>query len=324
MLTKKWTWLCLTLIAAGLLSTTSTGCQTEAKYPAKPINMVMYLAAGAPVDIQIREAARIAEKILKVAVPVENRTGGSGLVALSHVKSQPTDGYTVAVATRSLSYTLANPQSSVKVGDFDWFIRLTADPTSFLVRTDGPFKTLEDVISYAKQNPGGIKVGGALSGGFNDGMMNKFSKTAGIQMSWVAFEGGSQAVAALAGGHVDAAQMTPATALSLIKEGRVKALAVSSDRRLEFLPDVPTFKEMGVDMVELLWRGLFVRKGTSSDVVKTLHDTFKQVMDAPEWKDYVQKNWQSEAYLGTADFNASVARETEEAAVYLKEIGLIK
>lgn len=309
------------VLAIGAVS----GCQASgAKYPNKPINMIVHVTAGSPLDIYAREAARAAEKILKVSIPVENRAGGGGAVAFTYLKSQPADGYTIASNTRTLTYTFAKPDSPVKTSDFDWLISQTAEPTSFCVRADSPFKTLDDVIKYAKENPGKLKVGGALSAGFHDAMMNKFSVLTGIKMTWVAFDGGAEAATALLGGHLDASQMTPSSGLAMIMDKKVRVLAVSTDKRLDYLPDVPTYKELGVNMVEWLWRGMTIKKGAPPEVLKTLHDAFKQGMESPEWKEYLKKNQQTEVYMNTEDFNKLVAKETEEAAAYLKEIGMIK
>lgn len=317
-------WMIFGLVAA-VSMVGASGCRAEeAKYPTKPVNMVTYTAPGSPLDIYAREAARLAEKVLKVSIPVENRAGASGVTGLSHVKGQPVDGYTLSVNTISLTYVLAKPNSPVKVTDFDWFIRQIAEPTSLYVRSDSPIKTLQEFIDHAKANPGKLKISGPLTGGFHDAMMNKFSRLTGVKVNWVAFEGGNEAAIALLGGHVDASQMTPSSGLALIQEGKLRPLAVASDKRLDYLPNTPTYREQGVDMVDWLWRGIMVKKGTPPDVVKKLHDSFKQIMDTQEWKDYAKKNWQTEVYLNTEDFNKAVLKQTNEAGTYLKEIGVIK
>lgn len=301
------------------------GCQAAGpKYPSKPINVIVYTAAGSGLDTFTREAVRLAEPILKVSMPVENRAGGGGNVALTYVMGQPADGYTLAAGTRSLTYSLVAPESPVKVTDFEWVIRGTAEPTSLVVKGDSQFKTLQDLISYSKANPGKVKIGGATSGGFHDAMMNKLGRIAGIKLTWVPYEAANHAAVAAAGGHVDGAQIIPSVALAMIKEGKLRALAVSTDKRLDYLPEVPTYKELGIDMVEGLWRSFQVKKGTPPDIVKTLHDTFKQVFESSEWKEFIKKVPQTDVYMNTEDFNKSVVKEAEEAREYLKEIGLIK
>lgn len=312
--------LVVALLSAGAL----LGCRAEPKYPAKPINVVVLVAAGGPMDVYARAAARLAEKVLKVPVSVENRTGGGGVVGLTYVQSQPADGYTVVGATGSVSYVMARPDSPVKVDQFEWVVRQIAEPASLMVKGGSEFKTLEDLVKYAKANPGKLKIGGSGTAGFMDFTFNKFSVAAGIQMAWVPFDGGAPAATALAGGHVDASWMTPSSGLGLLQEGRIRGLGVTSEKRLGYLSDVPTFKERGIDAVGLLWRGIVVKKGTPPEAVKILHDAFKQIMDTPDWKDYLEKSKQQEAYLGTADFGKAVATEIEEAAAYLRKIGVIK
>ncbi|HEX2988236.1 MAG TPA: tripartite tricarboxylate transporter substrate binding protein [Chloroflexota bacterium] len=322
---KTHLWFGIGLVAVLLLTLALSGCRaSEAKYPSRPVTMAVGASAGSPQDLQGRVLAKASEKLLKSSISVENRAGGGGAEVFNYVKDQPADGYAVGMTTRSSVYILARPDLPAKSEDFEWIIRLTSDPTAIIVRPDSQFKTIEDLIQYAKANPGKIKIGGALTGGINQAMMELFSTKAGIKMTWVAFDGASQATTAALGGQVDAIQMTPGSAVALLTEGKLKALGVTSDKRLSYMPDSPTFKERGIDMVEYNWRGAFVKKGTPPEIVKTLHDTFKQAMDAPEWKDYVTKNKQEETYMNTADFNKAIVTETESAKAFLKQIGTIK
>src|SRR5690606_15184608 len=134
----------------------------------------------------------------------ENRTGGAGLVGVAYAKSQPADGYTVVGVTASLPFVLAQPDAGIGPEELEWVIRQIAEPVGFYVRKESEFKTLDDLIEYAKANPEKLKVGGSQAGGFPDRTMNKFSQLVSIKMTWVPFDGVSKAMIALAGGNVDA------------------------------------------------------------------------------------------------------------------------
>lgn len=302
-----------------------SGCRaSEAKFPAKPINMIVNAAAGGPVDLYGREIAKAAEKILKVSIPVENMAGGGGATAMVQVREQPADGYTLGVSTGNAVYIFAKPDAPVKLEDFDWLIRNVAEPSVIGVKADSPFKSLKDLADYAKSNPGKVKMGGTNTAGYHQATLEKFAKAAGVKMSWVAFEGGSEALVACLGGHVDAYQATVSTGLAQIQQGQIRLLGVANDTRLPYIKDTPTYKEQGFDVSASLWRGIYIKKGTPPTVVKTLHDAFKQASETSEFREYVQKNQLADAYLGTEDFTKTVAGETQEAAIFLKEIGIIK
>ncbi len=315
----------LLMVAAFLSVLGLLGCRaSEADYPTKPVTMVVYVSPGGQLDLFGREAARQVEKMLKVPMPVENRAGGGGLTALSYIKSQPADGYNIAMATVSLLYAMAAPDSPVAVTDFDWIIRQNTEPFLLAVKGDGQFKTLEDLVRVAKANPGKVKMGGTGTGGIQDGIALRFSTLAGIQTTWVPFDSGKDASVATLGGHLDAFIATPSTPRPLLQDGSLRGLAITSEKRSEFMLNLPTFKEQGFDVVESQWRGVVVKKGTPANVEVKLHDSFKQLMDTPEWKEYNTKNWVSDYYLGTEALGKEAAKGVEDARTLLKQLGAIK
>jgi len=235
---------------------TFPGCRAQEKYPSKPITIVTSLAAGSILDLYCREASRLVEKVLNVTLPVENRTGGSGSVALTHVKSQPADGYTVVGGETGLMYTVVKADSPVKLGDFVGIMNHVSQPAALIVRDDGRFNTLQDLIQYAKSGKNKLKAGGTGAANFYSHVFYDFSKAAGIETAWVGFDGGNQALAALLGEHIDAVSMGAPAAVPHIKAGKLKALAVAWDKRHSLIPDTPTYQEQGFNLVRARWMGI--------------------------------------------------------------------
>ncbi len=296
----------------------------QAKYPSKNITFVVWSSAGSPLDVFMRQLAQAASKELGQNIVVENRTGGSGAVAMSYVQSLPADGYTILSTTGSMTFTMAEGKAPFKADDFQMLMTAQAEPSAIAVLSDSPLKTLEDFVKAMKEKPGKLSIGGYASGGFHNFVMHRFKKAAGFEATWVPFEGGNDALTALLGKHLDVAFLTPSTALSQIQQGKVRLLAISTPERSPNFPDVPTFKEKGYDVVEMLWRGVMAKKGIPDDVIKTLNDAFTKAMDSPEFKKYMKDLIQEEFRLGPDKMKELVNKEINDRTAFLKDLGLVK
>jgi len=295
------------------------------KFPTKPISNVVGVSAGAGVDLRARTLSKQAEAALKVAVAVENRTGASSAVAFNYLKRQPADGYTVMTEnSESLALIVANPEVQAQLSDIKFIIGVSKQPSFFIVRSNSPFKTLEDLIKYAKENPGKIKVGGTGATGVHSQAMRLWSKQVGIEMMWVPFEGGNQNVAAIVGGHVDAVQMNAHVTKQYIQDGTLRPLANTGSVRDSFWPDVPTFKEKGVNLELYSQTTVVVRKDTPADRLKVLHDAFKQAMETKTFQDNLKALSAEPSYMSGEDLDKLFPTLVEQSRAELKATGVIK
>jgi tripartite-type tricarboxylate transporter receptor subunit TctC len=258
----------------------------QAAYPEKPVKFVCWSAAGSPMDVFVRKFASLMTNEIGQPMPVENRPGGSGAVAMSYLMSQPADGYTIMNTSSSMTFTMAEGKIPFKPDDFTVLRVPQAEPSSLAVRKDSPFKTLPEFVDYLKKNPNGLKIGGFGSFGFNLWAFHLLQEKSGIQAAWIPFDGGNQAALALLGGHIDATSMTPSSALAQIENGDIRLLGVTLPERSKFLPDVPTMKEQGYDVQTSIWRGVMVKKGTPQEAVDVLNKAMDKVMASKEWIEF--------------------------------------
>ena len=309
-------------VASAVIAVSSLPAQ--AAYPEKPINFVCWSSPGSPLDTMMRKLAALMEQDLGQPISVENRRGGSGAVAMSYVMSQPADGYTVLSTTSSMTFTMAKGKVPFTPDNFVVLRALQAEPASVAVLKDNKMKTLNDFVDTLKAKPNSLKIGGYASAGFVQFVFYKLSKEAGIQNPWIPYDGGNKAALALLGGHLDAAVMTPSSALAQVKSGEIRLLAISSAERSSYLPDVPTMKEQGLDVDEAIWRGVMVKAGTPQDVIDILLASIKRVEASDDWKAFQNQRQQLSVDRSVEQMAKQVRREVAERKAFLEEGGFLK
>jgi tripartite-type tricarboxylate transporter receptor subunit TctC len=253
-------------------------------YPSKPIVLVTWVSAGSAADVTARLIAKYAPKYLHQTMIVENRTGGDGANAMQYVLSQPADGYTLLLVTRSLEATLANDlKDKFQLGDFSFTGTVDADPVVIAVNSATPYKTLADLLAAAKAAP--VPVAGYGSNTSMETFTRYLGTVSGAKFNWVPFSGGAAAIAAVMGNHVPVVVQHRNDLYDPIASGEMRGLAISSDARSADLPAVPTFRELGFkDFTFEQWRGLAARAGTPPTVVKRLSDYLKQITLDPDFR----------------------------------------
>ena len=190
----------------------------------------------------------------------------------------------------------------------------------FLIRADAPWKSLKEFLDYAKKHPDMITVGNSGAGGGVHLVAVAFEKAAGVKFNHIPFSGGGPSITAILGGHINAVSVSPPEGIEHVKAGKLKIIALFSEKRFEMFPDVPTVKEQGVDFAMGMWRGLAAAKGTPPDVIKKLHDAFKQGMDDPVFKKNAKDMAVNLRYLGPEAFGKLMARDDEFFGKLVKEI----
>src|SRR5262245_23282054 len=202
---------------------------------------------------------------------VDNRPGGSGVVAMTALMGQPADGYTILSTTSSMSFTMAmNSRLPYSASDFTILPALQAEPSAVAVRADSRFKTLAQLVDAMRATPDKLSVGGFSAGGFHQFVFYRLQQEGKFKSAWIPFKCGKEAGTALLGGHIDVAVITPRSALAQIQHGDIRLIGISSGRRDQYFPDVPTFKEQGFDVVERIWRGVMLKAGTPAPVIDAL------------------------------------------------------
>ena len=291
-------------------------------YPARPVTILCWSAAGSPVDIYARVMAKLLAVELGQNVVVENRTGGSGIVMVNALLRAPADGYTIAANTITLATMFSEPTATFKPDELQMIARSQIDPYGLIVHTSTPFKTIDDLVAYARKKPNYINIAGPFAMSGHRVAWEVFSEVAKFKTTWVPYQGGGPALTAIAGGHVDAAATNPGNVKPFIDAGKVRVLAVSSDKRLEDFPDVPTYKERGWDVVRYQWRGIMAKSGTPRPITDRVAAAVQKAQQTPEWKSYLKQVTQLDGFQGPEAFRAQLMKDMQEMEAVKKKLGL--
>jgi putative tricarboxylic transport membrane protein len=309
-------------VACALLMLALPSLAVAQDYPTRTITMLCWSEPGSPVDLFARMMAKLLTKELGQNVIVENRTGADGIIMVNQLIKAPADGYLIAANTLTLASLFSEPNANFKPDDLQMIARSQIDPYGLIVPTSIPFKTIDDFVKYARQNPGKFNVGGPFQMGSHRVAWEVFSEAAKIKTNWIAYKGGGPALLAVAGGHVDAAATNPGNVKPFIVSGKVRVLAVSSERRLADFPDVPTYKERGWNVVRYQWRGIMGRTGMPKPVLDKLVAAIQKAQQMPEWKAYLDQVTQLDGFMGPDDFRAQLLKDLQELDAVKKKLGI--
>jgi tripartite-type tricarboxylate transporter receptor subunit TctC len=310
------------LVCATLLSTLLPAAAVAQDYPSRNITLLCWSEAGSPVDIYARIMAKLLTKEFGQNVIVENRSGADGIIMVNQLIKVPADGYTIAANTLTLASLFSEPNANFKPDDLQMIARSQIDPYGLIVPASIPFKTVDDFVKYARQHPGQFNVGGPFQMGAHRVAWEVFAETAKIKVNWVAYKGGGPALLAVAGGHVDAAATNPGNVKPFIVSGKVRVLAVSSEKRLADFPDVPTYKERGWNVVRYQWRGIMGRSGLPKPVLDKLTAAIQKAQQAPEWKAYLEQVTQLDGFMGPDEFKGQLLKDMQELNAVKKKLGI--
>lgn len=304
------------------LASLATGTQAQ-DFPRRPITIVAHTGPGSSTDVFARELARNAEPILGQAIVIENRPGGGGAAQMSYLRSAPPDGYVLGINTLShLTAFESNLRGVFKWDDFSWIALAQLDPYVVVVRSDSEFQTLDQLVEAAK---GGreLNVGGfGTPGAAHHIAFALFAEAAGFNFNWIPFDGGPQAMTALLGGHVDVVNTNPAPMLQFAESGRVRALALSASERLESMPDLKTYSELGYD-VDSDWqqiRGIYGPPNMPEEISQILADAFLKAMRTETFETYMKTTGQIAGNLGPREYTDFIEAQSKLAASWLSRL----
>lgn len=277
----------------------SNGESAVSGFPEKNISIIVPYAAGGGTDTVVRQFAELAKETLGTSVSVQNVEGGGGAVGMQQGANSKKDGYTVTTTTVEL---LTLPNSNLAQFTYEDFIPLAflnSDPGAITVKADSPYNTIEEFLAAADTN--NFKIGNSGTGAIWHLAAAALAKETDKTFNYIPFEGAAPAITALLGGHIDAVSVSTAEVMNQVNAGELKVLAAMSDERLESLPDVPTFKEKGIDLKIGTWRCLSVPKETPQEIVDILEEKFGEVAQSEEFKAQVAKLNFGHKYLNSTD-----------------------
>ncbi|MDO8694189.1 MAG: tripartite tricarboxylate transporter substrate binding protein [Sheuella sp.] len=253
-------------------------------FPNKPLRLVVPYPPGGGADGNARLLAQPMAAWLGQPIVVENRPGASGILAANSVLQSPADGYTMLFDTfpyvvNAVLHKL--PFDPIK--DLLPVSQAINMPLILVVPAATPFKSVQELITYAKANPGKLNYGSYGAGGAAHLAAELLARDAGIEWVHVPYKGGAPAMADVLAGRLSAYFTNPITGLAHIQSGKIRALATTGDQRMKVLPDVPTIKEIGYKDFEVVeWNGFFVPAGTPADVINKLSESVRLATQQPE------------------------------------------
>jgi tripartite-type tricarboxylate transporter receptor subunit TctC len=307
------------LLATALLAATTAFGQA---FPSKPVTLIVPWPAGGSSDIYFRKLGEITQKHLGQNLVIENRPGGSGNNGpTTMAKTAQPDGYTISQLT--ISAFRAPHMQKVDwnpVSDFTYIIGLAGYTFGVVVKADSPFKTFNDLIAYAKANPGKLSYATPGTGTSLHLAMEEVGAKAGVQFLHVPFKGYADGAIALMGGHV-MVQVDSTGWAKQVDAGAQRLLATLGEKRTRW--GAPTVKELGVDTVSASPFGLVGPKGMSPQVVKTLHDAFKRSLDDPDYLKLLATLDQPAWYQSSEDYAKWAAETFKAERATIERVGLL-
>lgn len=275
----------LGLSAAAIAAAAPLGAVAQENWPSRPITLVVPFPPGGSVDIMARQYSEPLSRILGVPVVVDNRPGAGGSVATQVVARSKPDGYTLVVSSQSSH--LANPLTQPRIGydpikDFENIAILGRQPNALIVHSSLPVRTFAEFIAYSKKNPGKLDYGSGGVGSMGQLNVEMFKASTGAVATHIPYRGGSQLITAVLSNEVQFILDNLVIMLPHVKDGKVRALAVASEQRLEQLPDVPTLAELGYPELNLSsWTGIAAPAGTPQPVVQKIYQAVRKAASDP-------------------------------------------
>ncbi len=316
----------MTAMAALALSAPVAGLATAETFPSKPVTLIVPWPAGGSTDVVMRAMAEAAGKVLGQPVVVENKAGGSGTFGALALKTAKPDGYTISqlpITVFRLPLMKGKNVSWDPATDFTYIAHLSGYTFGITTKADGEFKSWEDVVKFAKANPGKVTYATPGAGTSLHLGMAQISKLAGIELTHVPFKGGAETNAAVLGGHT-MLQADSTGWKSLVDSGKLRLLALWTDKRSSNWPNVPTLKELGINLVfDSPW-GIAGPKGMDPAVVKKLDEAFKKSLDDPKVKELLANFVFPSRYADQQGYLQIIKEVTEVEKAALNATGLAK
>ena len=303
------------------------GGRVEAVFPEKPVEFTVPFAAGGGSDIMARTIAAIMEqeKILPQPLVVVNRPGASGVLGYMHVGQKTGDPYVLTTATSSFVIQPLLGKMKLSYRDYTLIGGLALDEFVLVVPASSPHRKFADLVEAARRSPKEVKIGGSSAPSIDSIITHLVEKATGIQLNFIAFKSGGEVMTNLLGNHIDLASANPGEALTQIQAKKARVLAAASDKRLKTLPDVPTLRELGIDVVVNQWRGVAAPKGISKEAEAVFVSAFKRLSDSKSWKEkYLTENNLTPFYLSPEEFRRYLDTDAEKTSQILRGMNLIK
>ena len=320
------------LIAAALLMIyPARWGRAKAWQPEEAIEFIAPANPGGGWDTICRTTARVLQKTGAITKPiyVANMPGGSGSVAIAYVvEKRKGDSHLLVAASNSVTFSMAIKRALFTYKEVTPLAQIASEYGAYVVRADSPYKTLGDLVGTLRADPKSVSFSGGSAPGSMDhikvALLGKAIGKNPLELVYVPFQGGGEALASLLGGHTAVASLDVSEVAGQLEAGKVRILAVLSENRLSGFPELPTAREQGIDVIFPVWRGLYMAPGVPKPAVEFWTKTIQDMVASPEWNQERQKlGWEPVVRFGE-DFNRYVNDELANYQTLLKKLGFLK
>lgn len=315
---------CGPLLLGTMLTLAAVAGSAQEKFPNRPIDFIVPWGTGGGADAMSRQLGALAQPVLGVALPVSNVPGASGNTGLAQLLNARPDGYTIATYIADTLATIPIGLARHKVGDFEWIARTQVADSFLFVKSDSPFRTVQELFQYAQANPGKLRVAATGFGSVDDVTVRYLDRKS-YRMTTVPYPKPGERYAAALGGHTEVLYEQAGDVQQYLRAGQLRPLIVFAEKRHPAFPDVPASRELGLDITLPQFRGVVTRKGTPPDRVATLAEAFHKALETPQWKKFAEEWYvRADSYMGPDRFGAWVANEATTLDRFVKGFGLRK
>lgn len=317
----------ISILMGGCAAVQNKPTTTAGKYPDKPITVIVPFSVGGGIDLVARSLEKLAPKYLGQPLVIVNKPGGAGAIGWNELVGASPDGYTIGLTATDV---LLLPQyGSTKyhyLSALAPIVQVAAVPMVLAIKADKPWQTVGDLVEYAKKNPGQLKFGHGGVGSFAHLLGEMFGQAVSITIEQVPFSGGGESTTALLGGHVQLIFVNPMTIKEHVKNGTLRVLAVTGEKRLAdpVLAQVPTFREQGFDITLTNWYGIAIPKETPLEVKNKLAEGLKAMITDPEFAQNMMNAGLPIEYLGPKESEDKWLADSQKLTKTLEETGILE
>jgi len=319
------------VVAASLILLPSRWEQAAAWEPDEAVEFIAPANPGGGWDTICRTSARVLQKTGAITKPiyVANMPGGSGSVAIAYVvEKRKGDDHLLVAASNSVTFSMAIKRALYTYDEVTPLAQIASEYGAYVVRADSPYKTLGDLVDALQADPKSVSFSGGSAPGSMDhikvALLGKAIGKNPLELVYVPFQGGGEALASLLGGHTKVASLDVSEVAGQLEAGKVRILAVLSEDRLSGFPELPTAREQGIDVIFPVWRGLYMAPDVPQPAVEFWTKTIKEMVASPEWDQERQKlGWEPVVRFGD-EFKQYVNQELTGYQTLLKQLGFLK
>lgn len=320
---------CLGVLASSVLALAATaGFLSAQTFPSKALEFVVHTAPGGGTDVFARAITEMLnrEKLVTQPMLVVNRVGGGGTIAYSHIKAKRGDPHTVlTIATGSLLSAAARTELGLGLDNYTLLAFFAMDPQVISVATNSKLRTFKDLVEAGRREPNALTMAVTTALGVSRHLLYLLDKETGAKFKFVAFKSGADAVLSVVGGHVQFTAENLSEMAGHVEAKTLRALAVTGEKRLPALPDVPTLLELGFpSMVLGTGRGFAMPAGVPREAAASMEATLRKLHQSQVWKEFAAKNMYEERYLGSVEFAEYLHRRRGELQEFLTAVGAIQ